>query len=1045
MTNGTFTLRHLAVVAAMAFGLAPTSAARKSDYPVLYGNMVSNSTWTGLDYSKTPRGIYALPLKENIEADDITPVVLNPWMNGTYGGAVYGGKYHAFGSCPYENTGYLTQFYIEFDLDEGTLLEQTPCTDALQMAISTTTDPQTGTVYGIFYADAWQQSYELGTIDYNTQVRGDGRFNVSQPFALAADDKGHIYGIGYDDGFLYEFDLNGRAANKIGDTGLGTLKFYQNQWSWSAYPQGLTYDTRSGKLIWAEYRRTDWYDYESNLYEVSLDDGQLTLISQLPDLIEIINLYIPALPADGAPADIENLALNFAKGQLTGNVNFTLPTESYDGSALEEQLSYYIVVDGDTLVSGTGMPGADISADVTVSKAGSTLFKVVAGNDAGLGEAAMLRQWIGYDYPLAVDNLKLALDAATGTMILTWDAVSSTTGTNGGYVDTDQIRYRVTRYPDATVSHYLYTIKDNNTDGCTWANESGNIATETRWTYNALYSQSEADDWLITPAIRLTTDSLYRFDFGVGVGFNSTERIEAGYGTGTADTDTDAYTMLVAPTEFNNPNRNKRFLGANFTVGEAGEYHFGIHAVSDATRGTIVVDSISVRGLCLLGAPAEVTGFKAVAGAEGDLTATITLTAPTLTAMGDALTSLSKIEVYRDDHILVSTIANVEPGQQYTVTDESDDLLNGYHRYFAVAYNDEGNGLENEPVSIWVGIDTPTQPVDVVLSDNFDGTYTVRWAMPSTGIHGGYVDASAFTYTIQKVSATNWVQGLIASNVEGTSYTAELPETQWQQDFFYVAVTATAEGLGTTGRTMSNGIQYGTPNTLPFSESWPNAQYEHPQTWSVNSSVYYSSFLPNAAYSSDDDGGAIRLYGAANAWSQIGTGMIDLGDAVRPELTFSYYAQPGKDDLIEVSVVKANGRDSTKVFTVNFKDLEGEAGWHTETVDLSDYKGQHHIYVSFKGTILEAYTEIVLDCIKIEDAGEATAIAAIGTTGNLSVRSQKGAIVVSSQRAADVAVYTLGGQLVASARAAVGETRIGVARGTYIVACGGRHAKVIVR
>lgn len=50
--------------------------------------------------------------------------------------------------------------------------------------------------------------------------------------------------------------------------------------------------------------------------------------------------------------------------------------------------------------------------------------------------------------------------------------------------------------------------------------------------------------------------------------------------------------------------------------------------------------------------------------------------------------------------------------------------------------------------SVYVGVDEPRQPTDVVAKLGEDGKVTVSWTAPTAGINNGYIDAEHLTYIV---------------------------------------------------------------------------------------------------------------------------------------------------------------------------------------------------------------------------------------------------------------------------------------------------------
>lgn len=90
-------------------------------------------------------------------------------------------------------------------------------------------------------------------------------------------------------------------------------------------------------------------------------------------------------------------------------------------------------------------------------------------------------------------------------------------------------------------------------------------------------------------------------------------------------------------------------------------------------------------------------------------------------------------------------------------------LSTGTHT-FTMRMSAEGKTGLSLPVSLYIGHDTPSKPTDVKLDDN--GHLT--WAAVTTGSHGGYVDASAISYSIS-------LNGSVKGTTTSTSFDLELP------------------------------------------------------------------------------------------------------------------------------------------------------------------------------------------------------------------------------------------------------------------------------
>ena len=233
------------------------------------------------------------------------------------------------------------------------------------------------------------------------------------------------------------------------------------------------------------------------------------------------------------------------------------------------------------------------------------------------------------------------------------------------------------------------TIIDANEDGSTWHSFYG----EASYKYN---SDNNADDWLVTPAIRLEAGKTYSFLIDAHGSTDAyIERFEVMMGT---DATAEAMTTTVLePT--NLESEMPQTLGNKFvTVAETGNYYFGIHAISDYDQASIRVDNLVVAETVMT-APAAVSDLTVTADSEKPA-ATITFTAPTQTIGGENLTgNLTKIELLRDNEV-ITTFEDVAPGTALTYVDDDPELEGITYCYQVVAYNADGQGDKSDVVSV---------------------------------------------------------------------------------------------------------------------------------------------------------------------------------------------------------------------------------------------------------------------------------------------------------------------------------------------------------
>lgn len=258
-------------------------------------------------------------------------------------------------------------------------------------------------------------------------------------------------------------------------------------------------------------------------------------------------------------------------------------------------------------------------------------------------------------------------------------------------------------------------ILDSNDDGKTWAPVGGAF----RYTYN---SNSDADDWLVAPAVLLEVGKKYAVSIDARCGLASyPERIEVKMGK---EAKASAFTEQVIPATDVVWVDAQTLTSEAFAVAETGYYFFGIHAISDADNYYLYADNLLIEAVAEPTAPAAITDLTVVSFENDQIGATVTFTAPATAVNGSALTeNLTKIELYRDGKI-INVFEDVAPGTKIEFIDQVD-LTLGAHKYQAIPYNANGVGQKSEVVDALI-ITILNVPYTADLSDaGVFSTFTV--------------------------------------------------------------------------------------------------------------------------------------------------------------------------------------------------------------------------------------------------------------------------------------------------------------------------------
>ena len=346
----------------------------------------------------------------------------------------------------------------------------------VRLATDMSYDVTSETMYMIFNCDNDPYSTAFGSVDLKTGEQVVINPNLNRYVrAMAVSIDGIIYAIDQEGHLLTIDKKTGECTNILS---LNCVPFFR---------QTMEFDRNTGDLYWA-YR--DSYNY-SRLKKVDINTGTIQDLGTIGDGNEcVVGLYIPyALCADGAPAKVDNFSIAAAdQGELSVAMSWTCPTLTYSGATLASLDCIEIYRNNELVASlDDAEPGKAMNYTDTPSASGVYDYKVVAVNGEGAGVAVYSSVFAGRDLPSAVKLTSVRRVGTTG-VTMQWEA--PTTGVNNGYIDTESLRYKVTRISDNKVmaenltettftdnsitklDRYRYQITVSNNDG-----EGGSTAT----------------------------------------------------------------------------------------------------------------------------------------------------------------------------------------------------------------------------------------------------------------------------------------------------------------------------------------------------------------------------------------------------------------------------------------------------------------------------------------------------------------------------------------------------------------------------------------
>ena len=562
--------------------------------------------------------------------------------------------------------------------------------------------------------------------------------NNFQPLTLGFTPDGNMYCVGAD-GYLYGMDKYSGDARAI-----DALEVMP-----TLYVQGMGYEPRSACFLWMAVTQQG-----SGIYAIDPMDASITLIEELNNNEQAPSVFFPGNQApDMAPAATSDLAFAFDGGGTTGNITFTVPTTTYNGSPLSGNVMMSVWLDGEMIANYVSVaPGSKQSFNQTVSNDNHYVY-VLFENEGGFSPVNSLYTFAGYDTPLPVSNLNLAVE--NGVSHLTWTAPA--TGVNGGYLE--NVTYKVVRMPGnvtvaegltacefsetlpAKMERYSYIVTPVNGDGKVGeAVQSNGVLAGTAfeapyfdnfsdatlrdlWTvvnanndqsqygmiytwqfndynscwgiytgpYNMGEDQNGADDYLISPGINVEQGITYALIVNMrNTWANYKER--ASLLVGTDPTDLSTFQVLDANESYDVGGTTTPWE-VDFQMPESGTYYFAVRAYTqrEDNASGIFVYSMAVNKLGQNNAPAEVTNLTITPDEEGEMIADVTFTVPTTQLDGAPLTDALTANIYRDGGEQTVAQFPVEAGSQASWTDNEVKGV-GVHSYTVSISNQGGEG-----------------------------------------------------------------------------------------------------------------------------------------------------------------------------------------------------------------------------------------------------------------------------------------------------------------------------------------------------------------
>jgi cleaved adhesin domain protein len=932
------------------------------------------------------------------------------------------------------------------------------------LAALETAQAKDGTVYGEFYnSTANNQQFELGTVDYRTRKRTTFGTTTRKYVAMGITSDNRLYGIA-SDGFLYKISITDGAETKIGSTGIELTDE-----SGVTYLQTGEIDPKDNTFYWYAQDK----DYNTALYTVDLNTGAVTKIADANITMYGMAIAPVALNAN-APASVSQLAVAFSGTDLNGTVSFTLPTKTVGGANLNGNVDYVITANGTQIATGTAQPGASISKPVQLLHSDEYNFVVTVSNSGGTSPASNIKQWIGFDEPEVVGNPTATL--ANGIVTISWTAPTAGVhqGTLGNLTyDVIRIQGRDTISVAAGISgtsctddlstvqqaSYTYAVRAISGDvkGSRWRNTTSLVAgvtIEPDWSYRfegqsalsmfkvidanndkftwwcngvlgygAMSYQAHAtiasDDWLVTPAIHLSSDRVYTVSFKVRNIMKAPQNtLEVKWGKGNNPEQLTNTLINTFTPEFSETNGEWQVCTADIIPDTNGNFYIGFHDNTCTTdKYQIAIDNISITKTAYSSAPDSVKSLIVTPAQNGALKATIRFTTPNVSLNGAALSRIDSFTISRDG-MQIGRINASAIGAQVEWTDENVPT-SGFHTYTITPYLD-GHPGRKATSKAYIGIDVPHNPTGIMFTDQGKELKAVWDRFKSTGANGGFLNpegVSVTFYTLEKGDfGFELGDSLTTSTLGATSATIPFDpnkttmEDGKTQTLAWFAVRANSDG-GQSEYITARGVVVGPSIPLPFKESMKGGQLDNGFA-SLLGNEQYNSRKTAAAWrvvtdaASDKDGGSFvwanytEVYAGNDVEFTIQQGdetsvnmpKVALAGAANPKLFFDLYSLIGNEATLKVLVQTPDGKDHVAAQY----DLSRTAknGWERQTIDLGAYSNERYIIVKFDGVAKGSKVMIGVDNINILDQFERNLAAISITTPESVIAGKKGQVKV---------------------------------------------------
>lgn len=578
------------------------------------------------------------------------------------GGCTYhNGKIYASEYDDSSRLGFQKPHWVVLDAKTFEVLYDRQMNDNYELTtLSMTYDPTTDAIYAInrTYMETFLITIDPATgtptrlgadLDNNYRYEAIGCDKKGDVYCIYMESKNDHVGIEQDLWYLGKVNKSNGSLTKVGDISMGNL-LSGDSFINDTRKQSLFCNFKTGKLYWIYPSSSLNLNIEYTcIAEIDPTTAQGTLAAYLNNTVLTTGAFFQE-PCDKAPTSISAFEyVETSKDDRTGKLQFVMPAEAYDGSALTGELSAVVTEeDGDTIACLKGEAGALVATEPVKLDNGDNKVGITVSNAVGDGPTVYRTFFVGKDSPAQCQNIRLTSDGLK--TILTWDA--PTTGENGQPIDVSQLTYDVVRYPyevtvakgitecrfeethPAEMTRYVYlvtphlgrydgqgafsnnlivgtpldvpyggaftnpadminyyTILDANNDGYSWKYSTSQASAVYGFNPN-----EAADDWLISPPVNYKAGHTYVLRFSAHSAMEEyPEAMDVTFGNGRSPEEQSDLLRSLESIPLPPSATEDNVYEVEFTVPQDGVYYYGFHCITPAYHANLFLHDISVQ------------------------------------------------------------------------------------------------------------------------------------------------------------------------------------------------------------------------------------------------------------------------------------------------------------------------------------------------------------------------------------------------------------------------------------------------------------------